>query len=162
MHPETRLAALGISLPNPIAPSEHYVPFRRAGNFLYLSGHGPRRMDGSYVLGRLATSDDVAMGHGAARQVALQMLATVKLALGDLDRVESVLKVLGMVHATPDFTHHPKVINGFSEIMTAAFGDAGRHARSAVGMGSLPHGMVVEVEAVMLVRERSGAGVMST
>ncbi|MCA8009784.1 RidA family protein [Burkholderia cenocepacia] len=153
MHPEDRLAALGLSLPNPIPPSEHYVPFRRAANVLYLSGHGPRTADSGYVLGRLATADDIAMGYDAARQVALQMLATVKLALGDLARVEGVLKVLGMVHATPDFIHHPKVINGFSEVITAAFGEAGRHARSAVGVGSLPHGMVVEVEAVMLVRD---------
>jgi enamine deaminase RidA (YjgF/YER057c/UK114 family) len=93
------------------------------------------------------------MGREAARQVALQMLATIKFALGDLERVEAVLKVLGMVHATPDFVHHAKVLNGFSEVMTAAFGEAGRHARSAIGMGSLPHGMVVEVEAVLLVRD---------
>jgi enamine deaminase RidA (YjgF/YER057c/UK114 family) len=155
MHPEARLASLGMSLPAPTPPSEHYVPFRRAGNLLYLSGHGPRRPDGSYVIGRLATANDVPLGYEAARSVALQMLATVKLALGDLERVEGVLKVLGMVHAVPDFTHHPKVINGFSEVITAAFGEAGRHARSAVGMGSLPHGMVVEVEAVMLVQHLS-------
>ncbi|AEI82402.1 endoribonuclease L-PSP (plasmid) [Cupriavidus necator N-1] len=155
MHPEARLAAVGLSLPSPIPPSEHYVPFRIAGNVLYVSGHGPRRPDGSYVIGCLSAGEDVAMGYEAARQVALQMLATVKLALGDLDRVESVLKALGMVHATPDFTLHPKVINGFSEVLTTAFGDAGRHARSAVGMASLPHGMVVEVEAIFLVRDGS-------
>ncbi|SOY93341.1 Endoribonuclease L-PSP (fragment) [Cupriavidus taiwanensis] len=99
------------------------------------------------------------MGYEAARQAGLQMLATVKLALGDLERVEGVVKALGMVHSVPDFTFHPKVINGFSEVMTTAFGDAGRHARSAVGMASLPHGMVVEVEAIFLVRDGSAASV---
>jgi len=153
MHPEQRLAAAGLVLPAPIEPSESYLPFRLAGSTLYLSGHGPRLADGSYMRGRLVTVDDVANGYAAARQVALNMLATVKLALGDLGRVEAVLKLLGMVNAAPEFAHHPKVINGCSDVLITAFGDAGRHARSAVGMGSLPHGMTVEVEAVLLVRE---------
>ena len=157
MHPEARLAEVGLGLPSPIPPTEHYVPYRFTGNLLYVSGHGPRRPDGSYVTGRLVTGEDVAMGYEAARQVGLQMLATVKLALGDLERVESVVKVLGMVHSVPDFTLHPKVINGFSEVLTTALGDAGRHARSAVGMVSLPHGMVVEVEAIFLVRDGTDA-----
>lgn len=152
-HPEERLAAAGLSLPDPVEPSANYITFRRAGQFLYLAGHGPRFADGTYRIGRLMTADDVGKGYDAARHTALNMLATIKLALGDLGRVESVLKVLGMVNAAPEFIHHPKVIDGFSDVLVTAFGEAGRHARSAVGMGSLPHGMPVEVEAILLIRD---------
>lgn len=152
-HPEQRLVQAGWRLPAALPPSAHYVPWRRAGALLHVSGHGPREADGSYRRGRLQSAADVAMGYAAAQLTALNMLATVKQAVGDLARVESVLKVLGMVNAAPDFEHHPKVIDGFSDVLLQAFGDAGRHARSAVGMGSLPHGMAVEVEAIFLLRE---------
>lgn len=152
MSPEQRLAEAGFFLPDPIPPTETYVPFRLAGPVLYVSGHGPRRKDGSYIQGRLASAADIETGYAAAQTVALNMLATIKLALGSLERVEAVLKVLGMVNAAPEFVHHPKVLNGFSDVLVTAFGDAGRHARSAVGMGSLPHGMTVEVEAILQVR----------
>jgi enamine deaminase RidA (YjgF/YER057c/UK114 family) len=157
MDPEQRLAAAGLSLPPAMQPTESYVPFRRAGAMLYLSGHGPRFADGSYTCGRLVTAGDLTSGYEAARHAALNMLATIKLALGDLNKVEAVLKVLGMVNAAPEFAHHPKVINGCSDVLITAFGDAGRHARSAVGMASLPHGMMVEIEAVLLVRDQQPA-----
>ena len=152
-NPEQRLAQAGWRLPAALPPSAHYIPWRRAGALLYVSGHGPREADGSYRRGRLHSAANVPMGHAAAQLTALNLLATVKLAVGDLAQVESVLKLLGMVNATPDFEHHPQVIDGCSDVLIQAFGDAGRHARSAVGMGSLPHGMPVEVEAVFLIRE---------
>ncbi|WP_454736135.1 RidA family protein [Cupriavidus necator] len=153
MNPEQRLQAAGLSLPAAYSPSGNYLPFRRAGQLLFVSGHGPRLDDGSYVAGRLATPDDVQAGYAAARLATLNMLAAVKLAVGDLAKVEAVLKVLGLVNSTADFKQHPKVIDGCSDTLVAAFGDGGQHARSAVGMASLPHGMMVEVEAVFLVRD---------
>ena len=153
MNPEQRLQAAGLSLPAVYSPSGHYLPFRRAGQLLFVSGHGPRRADGSYVAGKLGAPDDVQAGYAAARLATLNLLAAVKLAVGDLSKVEAVLKVLGLVNAGPNFKHHPKVIDGCSDTLVAAFGEAGQHARSAVGMASLPHGMTVEVEAVFLVRD---------
>jgi enamine deaminase RidA (YjgF/YER057c/UK114 family) len=152
-HPESRLSLAGLTLPVPMPPTANYVPFRRTGNLLYLSGHGPKLPDGSYMRGRLETAEDISRGYEAARQTALNMLATIKMAIGDLSRVESIVKLLGMVHATSDFAFHPKVIDGCSDLLVAVFDDAGTHARSAVGMGSLPHGMIVEIEAILVVRD---------
>jgi enamine deaminase RidA (YjgF/YER057c/UK114 family) len=135
------------------SPSGNYLPFRRAGQLLFVSGHGPRQADGTYVAGKLSAPGDVQAGYAAARLATLNLLAAVKLAVGDLSKVEAVLKVLGLVNAAPNFKHHPKVIDGCSDTLVAAFGDAGQHARSAVGMASLPHGMTVEIEAVFLVRD---------
>lgn len=154
MTPEQRLQAAGLSLPAAAyAPSGNYRPFRRAGQLLFVSGHGPKQADGSYVAGKLGSADDVQAGYDAAQLATLNLLAAVKLAVGDLAKVDAVLKVLGLVNAAPDFKQHPKVINGCSDTLVAAFGDAGQHARSAVGMASLPHGMMVEVEAVFLIRD---------
>jgi len=153
MHPEARLSLAGLVLPDPMAPSANYVPFRKVGNLLYLSGHGPKLSDGSYLRGRLETADDIPRGYDAARQTALNLLSTVKLAVGDLSKVQSIVKLFGMVNASSDFAFHPRVIDGCSDLLTALFGDAGAHARSAVGMGSLPHGMVVEIEAILVVRD---------
>lgn len=150
--PEERLRASGLVLPVAYPASGNYLPFRRAGQLLYVSGHGPRRDDGSYITGQLAAATDVPAGYAAARLATLNMLAAVKLAVGDLVAVEAVLKVLGMVDSSSDFKEHPKVIDGCSDTLVTAFGSDGRHARSAVGMASLPHGMMVEVEAVFLVR----------
>lgn len=152
MNPEQRLQAAGLSLPAAYSPSGNYLPFRRAGQLLFVSGHGPRLDDGRYVAGQLSTPDDVQAGYAAARLATLNMLAAVKLAVGNLAKVEAVLN-LGLVNSTADFKQHPKVIDGCSDTLVAAFGDAGQHARSAVGMASLPHGMMVEVEAVFLVRD---------
>ena len=150
--PEQKLAALGIKLPEIPAPMANYVPYRRAGNLLFLSGQGPRRPDGSFVVGRLGKNASIEQGYEAARLTGLQLLAVAKAAVGELTRIEAVVKLLGMVNSEPDFTDHPKVINGCSDLFVEALGDAGRHARSAVGMGSLPNGIMVEIEAILLVR----------
>lgn len=152
MTPEQRLEELGIKLPVAPAPVANYVPFRLAGNLLFLSGQGPRNLDGSFVTGRLGQNTSIEQGYAAAQLTGMQLLATAKLALGELSRIEAVIKLLGMVNAVPDFQDHPKVINGCSDLFVKVLGDAGRHARSAVGMGSLPHGIAVEIEAILLVK----------
>jgi enamine deaminase RidA (YjgF/YER057c/UK114 family) len=150
--PEDRLAALGITLPPVPTPVANYVPFRLAGDLLFLSGQGPKRPDGSFMVGRLGKDATVEQGYEAARVTGLQLLAVAKAALGELSRVEAVIKLLGMVNAEPDFEQHPQVINGCSDLMVNVLGDAGRHARSAVGMGSLPNRIMVEIEAILLVK----------
>jgi enamine deaminase RidA (YjgF/YER057c/UK114 family) len=150
--PERRLAALGLTLPAVPVPVANYVPFRLAGNLLFLSGQGPKLPDGSFQAGRVGKDASVDDGYRAARTTGLQLLAVAKSALGELSRIEAVVKLLGMVNAEPDFTDHPKVINGCSDLLVEVLGEAGRHARSAVGMGSLPNRMIVEIEAILLVR----------
>jgi enamine deaminase RidA (YjgF/YER057c/UK114 family) len=150
--PEERLAALGLTLPAVPTPMANYVPYRWAGNLLYLSGQGPKLPDGSFLAGRLGKDASVEDGYRAARTTGLQLLAVAKSALGELSRIEAVVKLLGMVNAEPDFGDHPKVINGCSDLLVEALGDAGRHARSAVGMGSLPNRMMVEIEAILLIK----------
>ncbi|HEX7055531.1 MAG TPA: RidA family protein [Burkholderiales bacterium] len=148
MDAETVIAQRGIALPPPMKPGGNFVTAVRCGNLLFTAGHGPVR-DGSVpVVGVLGEDLDVQAGYRVARSVGLNVLASVRQALGDLNRVSRVVKVLGMVRARPDFTDHPKVVNGFSDLMAEVFGEAGRHARSAVGMGSLPNGMPVEIEAI--------------
>jgi enamine deaminase RidA (YjgF/YER057c/UK114 family) len=150
--PEQRLEALGLTLPPVPTPVANYVPYRFAGNLLYLSGQGPKRPDGSYRAGRLGRDISVEEAYQEARLTGLGLLAVAKAALGQLERIEAVLKLLGMVNAEPDFADHPKVINGCSDLLVDVLGEAGRHARSAVGMGSLPNRMAVEIEAILLVR----------
>jgi len=150
--PEQRLAALGLTLPAVPSPVANYVPYRWAGNLLFLSGQGPKLPDGSFQIGRLGNDASVEDGYRAARTTGLQLLAVAKAALGELTRIEAVVKLLGMVNAEPDFADHPKVINGCSDLLVEALGEAGRHARSAVGVGSLPNRMVVEIEAILLIR----------
>ena len=150
--PEQRLEALGLTLPPVPTPVANYVPYRFNGNVLYLSGQGPKRPDGSYRVGRLGRDISVEEAYQEARLTGLQLLAVAKAALGSLERIEAVLKLLGMVNAEPDFADHPKVINGCSDLLVDVLGEAGRHARSAVGMGSLPNRMAVEIEAILLVR----------
>ena len=150
--PEQRLVAMGLKLPIVPTPMANYVPFRWAGTLLFLSGQGPKRPDGSFEVGRLGKDATVEDGYRAARLTGLQLLAVAKSAVGELSRIEAVVKLLGMVNAEPDFADHPKVINGCSDLFVATLGDAGRHARSAVGMGSLPSGIMVEIEAILLVR----------
>ena len=154
MTPEEKLHGLGLKLPVLIAPVANYVPFRLAGNMLYISGQGPRRPDGGLVTGKVGRDVTIEQAYEAARLTGLQLLAVAKSALGELSRVEAVVKLFGMVNAVPEFGDQPKVINGCSDLLVEVFGDAGRHARSAVGMGSLPHGMSVEIEAVFMVRAR--------
>lgn len=151
--PEERLKAMGLTLPAVPVPVANYVPYRFAGNLLYLSGQGPKQPDGTYKVGRLGRDASVEQGYVEARLTGLQLLAVAKAALGELSRIEAVIKLLGMVNAEPDFSDHPKVINGCSDLLVEVLGDAGRHARSAVGMGSLPNRMMVEIEAILLVRD---------
>jgi len=152
MNAEQKLAQLGLVLPPVPAPVANYVPFRRDGNVIYLSGQGPRMPDGTFVVGKVGRDVTADEAYGHARLVGLGLLAVAKAASGDLDRIE-VLKVLGMVNAVPEFSDQPKVINGCSDLFVAVLGDRGRHARSAVGMGSLPAGITVEIEAVMRIVE---------
>ncbi len=150
--PEQRIASLGLTLPTAPAPVANYVPFRWAGNLLFLSGQGPRKPDGSFEVGRLGKDATVEDGYRAARLTGLQLLSVAKSAIGELSRIDAVVKVLGMVNAEPEFADHPKVINGCSDLLFETLGEAGRHARSAVGMGSLPNGIMVEIEAILLIR----------
>ena len=144
MSAEKRLSELGISLAPVTPPMANYVNAVRTGNLLYLAGKGPGPVKGK--LGREFTVDQ---GHQHARAVGLALLAVMKAELGSLDKVQRVVKVLGMVNAVPEFTDHPKVINGCSDLFVEVFGEAGKHARSAVGMGSLPMGIPVEIEVIV-------------
>jgi enamine deaminase RidA (YjgF/YER057c/UK114 family) len=148
MSAEDKLKELGLTLPSVPSPLANYVPFRRDGQVIYLSGQGPRRPDGKMHSGKVGLNVTVEEAYEHAKLVGLGLLAAAKLAAGSLDKVE-VLKVLGMVNAVPDFGDQPKVINGCSDLFVAVLGDRGRHARSAVGMGSLPNQITVEIEAVM-------------
>ena len=148
-----RLEELHITLPEVGPALGNYVHAKRIGNLLYLSGKGPEGADGTMPKGKLGAGLSVDEGYRHARQVGLVLIAAMKDALaGDLDRVEGIIKVLGMVNATPDFEDHPKVINGCSDLFVEVFGENGRHARSAVGMSSLPVGIPVEIEVIVAVR----------
>jgi enamine deaminase RidA (YjgF/YER057c/UK114 family) len=151
---EDRLAELGLELPAPAAPSGVKLPFeliRVHGDLGYVSGHGPFDGDQLLVTGRVGAEISVDQGYEAARATGLSMLASLKQELGDLDRVTAWVKVLGFVKCAEDFNVTPAAINGFSELILELWGDAGRHARSAIGAGELPFGMPVEVEAVVAI-----------
>lgn len=148
---ESRLASLGLVLPTPPKPVATYATVVQHGSLLYTAGHGPLRADGTYATGKLGATLDVAGGREAARLTGLAMLATLRAHLGSLDRVARIVKVLGFVNSTLEFTDHPQVINGFSDLMVQVFGDAAVAARSAVGAPSLPAGIAVEVEAIVAV-----------
>lgn len=151
---EARLKELKIELPPPPKPVGNYVAGVAVGNLLFMSGCGPRRSDGSSITGKLGVDLKTEDGYAAARVVGLNMLANIRSVIGSLDRVERVVKVLGMVNATPDFAEMPKVINGFSDLFVEVFGaERGRGARSAVGMATLPHQIAVEVEMVLQITE---------
>lgn len=152
MSVEERLTTLGLTLPPPPKPMGTYVPYRLAGNILFLSGVGPRRADGSMITGKVGGAVSVEQAVEAARLCALNLLVNTRLAAGSLDRVDTVLKVLGMVNAVPEFGDHPKVIDGCTNLFVELIGENGRPARSAVGMGSLPGGISVEIEAILLLK----------
>lgn len=152
MSADQRLAALGLTLPPPPAPIGNYVPFRLAGSLLFLSGVGPRKPDGGIITGKVGAELDIPAAYEAAKLCGLNLLVNIRTAAGSLDRVDTILKVLGMVNAVPGFTDHPKVIDGCTDLFVAVFGENGRPARSAVGMGSLPRNISVEVEAVVLLK----------
>ena len=147
--PEERLKEKGIVLTVPSAPVANYVNVVRVGNLLFLSGKGPGKPDGSYVIGKVGKDLTIEQGYEAARLAAISHLSVLKAELGDLSKVKRIVKVLGMVNCTDDFKDQPKVINGYSDLMVEIFGEKGKHARSAVGMNSLPLGIAVEVEVVV-------------
>ena len=153
MSAEARVTELGLELPEAPAPGGNYTPMVQVGDICYVSGHGPLKPDGQMLKGRVGSEVSEEDGYVAARQVGLAMLATLRANLGSLDRVKRVVKVLGMVNAAPDFETHPKVMNGFGDLMVEVYGDPGRAARSAIGMGSLPGNISVEVEAIVQVTE---------
>ena len=148
MTPEEKLNALGLTLPSVPTPVANYVPFRLDGKTIYLSGQGPRKPDGSLHTGKVGADVTWEQAYEHAKLVGLGLLAAAQKAAGGLAKVE-VLKVLGMVNGIPEFGDHPKVINGCSDLFVEILGDRGRHARSAVGVGSLPNNITVEIEAVM-------------
>lgn len=149
MKVEQRLAELGITLPQAQSPVANYVGSVQTGNLLFLSGRGPVGPDGELKTGLVGDDVTVEEGYAHARLVGLQLIATMKDALGDLDRVVRVVKLLGMVNGAPGFGQQPAVINGCSDLLVEVFGERGRHARSAVGMGSLPNNITVEIEAIV-------------
>ncbi len=149
MSADAKIAELKLHLPPAPKPAGVYNPVVIAGNIAYVSGHGPSLPDGAMICGKVGDDLTEELGKQAARQVGLTILATLKSQLGSLDRVNRVLKVLGMVNAAADFQRHPQVINGFSVLMVEVFGEGGRAARSAVGMGSLPGNIAVEIECIL-------------
>ncbi|HWP48135.1 MAG TPA: RidA family protein [Candidatus Limnocylindrales bacterium] len=146
---EQRLKELGVTLHTPDRPLANYVHAVRTGNLIFLAGHGPRKPEGGMVIGKVGREIDLEQGKEAARLVAINLLSSLKAEIGDLNKVKRIVKVLGMVNADPSFTNHPEVINGCSDLLVAIFGDRGRHARSAVGMGSLPRNIPVEIEMIV-------------
>jgi enamine deaminase RidA (YjgF/YER057c/UK114 family) len=148
MTPEDKLKALGLTLPPLRTPPANFIPFKLDGRTIYLSGQGPARPDGSYYIGKVGRDFTWQEAYEHAKLVGLGLLAAAKAAAGELSRVEP-LKLLGMVNATADFVDPPRVINGCSDLLVEVLGERGRHARSAVGMATLPNGMSVEIEAVM-------------
>ena len=150
MRVEQKINDLGITLPAAATPAAVYVPFVQSGNLLFVSGHIAKR-DGVVWVGQLGRDLQTADGKAAARLVAIDLLGTLKAALGDLDRVERIVKVMGLVNSTPDFTEQHLVINGCSELLGEAFGAAGVHARSAFGVAQIPLGACVEIELIVQV-----------
>jgi enamine deaminase RidA (YjgF/YER057c/UK114 family) len=148
---EARLQSLGIVLPAAPNPVANYVPSCLAGNLLFISGQISRGADGTVTKGRLGTDLTVEQGRAAARLSALNVLAQVKAAVGELDRIAQLVKLTGFVSAAPEFADHPQVVNGASDLMVEVLGDKGRHTRAAVGVSSLPMGCAVEVDAILLI-----------
>lgn len=144
-----RLKELGITIATPRPPQANYVPTVRTGNLVFLSGTGPYLPDGGLITGKVGSDLTVERGYEAARWTMLALLANLQVEIGDLERVVRVVKLLGMVNCTPDFTRQPEVINGASDLLVEIFGERGRHARSAVGMIALPRDISVEIEMIV-------------
>ena len=153
MKTEQRLKELGIELVKATGPMANYVNAVRAGNLLFLAGKGPGLPGQPLPSGKVGRDFTIEQGYEYARETGLNLIAVMKAELGDLDKVKRIVKVLGMVNATPEFGHQPEVINGCSDLMVEVFGERGRHARSAVGMGSLPRGIPVEIEVIVEVED---------
>jgi len=153
MSVELRLKKLGIVLPKALQPVANYAPYVRHGDLLYISGQGPCRADGTYPEGIVGYDINLETAREHARLTGINILANVRDAIGgDWSQIQRIVKVFGMVRAAPDFNDHPQVINGFSDLMVEVLGDRGRHARSAVGMGSLPNKMTVEIEVLVAIK----------
>lgn len=146
--PEEKLKELGIELPEVSQPMANYVKWKQVGNLLFLAGNGPD------MFGKVGTDLTPEQGYEAARLTGIEIIAVLKAATGDLSRIKQFVKVLGMVNSAPDFTGHPRVINGFSDLMVEVFGEKGKHARSAVGVAALPNNMAVEIEVIVELEEK--------
>ena len=147
--PEERLRELGLTLPVMAAPVANYVPYVPSGKLLYLAGQLSREVDGTPIAGKVGDTLTIEQGYKAAGAAALYAISLMKAALGELSKVARVVRVLGMVNATPDFEAHPQVMNGASDLLVAVFGEQGRHARATVGVSSLPLGCAVELEVTV-------------
>lgn len=148
-NPEAKLDSLGIILPQPATPVANFVNSVQVGNLLFLSGNGPLKADGKFITGKLGADLSIEQGYEAARLTGINQIAILKAALGDLSRVKRIVRATGMVNATPDFSQHPSVVNGFSDLMVEVFGDRGKHTRAAIGMGSLPFNIAVEIDMIV-------------
>ncbi len=148
-NPEEKLKQLDVTLMEASAPVANYVNAVRSGNLIFLSGKGPLQSNGENIEGKVGVDLTIEQGYEAARITGINQLSVLKSELGNLNKVVRVVKVLGMVNAAPEFTDHPKVINGYSDLMVAVFGERGKHARAAVGMGSLPGDIAVEIEMIV-------------
>ena len=149
MNIENKLNNMGLKLPDPLSPIGNYVGAIQTGNLLFISGHGPRRGSEPLLTGQVGVDLTIEQGYEAAKETILNCLSTVKRELGSLDRVKRVVKLFGMVNCTAEFTEHPQVINGASDLLVKLYGEKGRHARSAVGMQSLPMNIPVEIEIII-------------
>lgn len=148
-NPEARVKELGLEIPEASSPVANYVNAVRVGNLMFLAGKGPRKSDGTYVTGKVGKDLTIEEGYEAARLTGISQLAVLRTELGSLNKVKRIVKVLGMVNAVEGFTQQPQVINGYSDLMVAVFGERGKHARAAVGMASLPINIAVEVEMIV-------------
>lgn len=150
---EAKLTEMGITLPEASPPVANYVNAVRTGNLVFMAGKGPKKPDGTYITGQIGNDLTVEQGYEAAKLTGIAQLAALKAEIGDLNKVKRIVKVNGMVNAVAGFGDQPEVINGFSDFMVEVFGDKGKHARAAVGMGSLPRNICVEIEMVVEVEE---------
>ena len=148
-NPEANLEKLNINLSEPSSPVANYVNAVKTGNLIFLAGKGPLQANGENITGKLGSDLTIEQGYEAARVTAINQLSVLKATLGNLNKVKRIVKVLGMVNASPEFTDHPAVINGYSDLMVEVFGERGKHARAAVGMGSLPGNIAVEIEMIV-------------
>ena len=149
MNIEAKLKEMGIELPQAVTPVANYVPAVKTGNLVFLSGHGPFKADGTLITGKVGADLTVEQGYEASRRIAIGLLGSLKAEIGDLGKVRRIVKLLGLVRCTPEFTDQPKVINGASDLFVEVFGDKGKHARSAVGTNALPLNIAVEIEMIV-------------
>ena len=153
MQIENRLKDMGIELPAAATPVANYVPAVRSGNLIFLSGHGPKDEAGAFITGKIGADLTAEQGYQAARRIAIGLLGSLKAVIGDLDKVNKIVKLLGLVNCTPDFGDQPKVINGASDFLVEVFDDKGKHARSAIGTNALPSNIAVEIEMIVEVEK---------